>query len=320
MEIIILTICKLLGTGVAVIMGVLGILFETHDKVIKDGLIKRKKLNKVGRIFLTLTIVSGTIALTAQIIEATMNRAAENEKNARDQAVLKTLQDESNKSADTLKELSRVNTKFERISGNIAFHMKITGAGSDSFIATHQNPSKMAPTAENFDFIELAPYETALNTNSSDAEARMLAVLIRPVLVLKIWPNGYSGRFMDQVGISAHFKLTRPPLDLIYFPWAKSAQVTWQVDCPKENMESDLKITSISDLDNARLRLYVLNAQPNDPRFRVGDVVLQFDSTRINIRNFKQVSDSVMAFEAVLPSAKDILAGKPATDQPLQTQ
>lgn len=91
MESTILIVCKILGTGLAVVMGVLGILFETHDKVISKGLVKKRRLNKVGRIFLALTIISGTIALTAQIIEATNNRTKELENKARDQAVLENL-------------------------------------------------------------------------------------------------------------------------------------------------------------------------------------------------------------------------------------
>src|ERR1039457_3071397 len=134
MEETILIVCKTLGTGIAVIMGVLGILFEAHDKVIRHGHIKKKRLNKIGRIFLTLTIVSGTIALAAQIVEATRNRTLELENKARNQAVLTNLEVSVN-------ETRRLVSQIRTIDAEITIPLVSTNA---QFLALHAYIAQMA--------------------------------------------------------------------------------------------------------------------------------------------------------------------------------
>lgn len=107
-------------------MGVLGILFETHDKVIKDGLVKRKQLNKVGRIFLRLTIISGTIALTAQIIEATLNRSAELQKQATDRAVLASLNSQMKLTQFSVHQILRTVNDFDSFKLEVTYDISPT--------------------------------------------------------------------------------------------------------------------------------------------------------------------------------------------------
>src|ERR1035441_6965513 len=311
-----LTFFKFAGIIVSGALGILGTLTETRDK-------QTHRLTTWGHCALWLTISAFAVALGAQWKETSKHRQddLDSRKRTEDQikqatVVLQTLSLQSKRTEEALAQLSRINTRFERISGSIALHMKLSGPGADSFIAKHPDLSHLGPNDENFLPIDLDKYYKKLGTNTADvAEALMLARLVQPILVLRISPNGEPCQFMSGPGIRATFKPTPLKL-LLYFPWAKSIQVTWQFDCPKERIETDLRITSVSDLDHARLRLCVLGLDPEAPGVRVGEARLRFDGTAITVGNFQRVPDAVMSFEAVLPSTLEHLAGKPGPAQP----
>jgi hypothetical protein len=127
----ILTVCKILGTASVIITGIFGILFETHYEVISAGREKIKKLNRVGWLFLTLTIVGGGVAVIASIVEYAKERESVREEHAKDQVVLTSLDTQLKETKKVLHSLAVQSDQTGSILQDLATQQKLLDDQSD---------------------------------------------------------------------------------------------------------------------------------------------------------------------------------------------
>ncbi len=125
---LILAFCKIVGSAVVLVTGILGILLETHDETTSPEGRKGRKLNRHGWLFLVLTGVSGFMALAGTWGEIIKNRADDENKQRHEGLVLSNLQSQSTIALKSLGTIQHVVTRFESFKVNVSFDLPLTNA------------------------------------------------------------------------------------------------------------------------------------------------------------------------------------------------
>jgi hypothetical protein len=120
-----LVFCKITGSAIVLVTGILGILLETHDEKIKDGS-KKKVLNRNGWIFLVFTGLSGGMALFGTWGEIIKNRIDDESRKKQDRLVLNNLQNQGAVALKSLNSIQHMVTRFDSFKTDAYFDIPLS--------------------------------------------------------------------------------------------------------------------------------------------------------------------------------------------------
>jgi hypothetical protein len=112
MDIDLLSFFQLVGLAVTLLLSVLAALTQTHETVLHDG---KKKLNRWGKLAISLTLTSFIVACTAKIIELQKKHAEEKESRIRIEQQISYANETLNRLESQSVQIARGLTRFETL-------------------------------------------------------------------------------------------------------------------------------------------------------------------------------------------------------------
>ena len=326
-----LTILKLLSMIISGIVGIVASSTETRDK--------KKRINKVGRILLTLSSCSLLIGIIAQVIESRQTYIASTQARKQFENLSETSQKQLSYtekmagkfdylSIDTSFEFEPLNETAVEFADNAVIYA--TAGIKEAIKKAREALGKARHKEDIVGYIPVGPRGTIIMTDKgvlkvvenfdvfvnswntdrtlSNQLNTLVACLKSPVLELQLFSKATQQSGDSNPDFSS---LTEGGKFRFFYAESNKLYMDFEFECPKTNWHQNVRMTSVTDLDNAKVNVAFTNAfslngyylRPVGMRLDCGKCTLSAGDFKFHWANTNPKSGTTnYGYESILPT------------------